>query len=298
MNDLIAISVDSGCAPSRDFVREHKLFFMGMKVIIDDKEYNDDFDFMENVFYRIVENSKEFHTAQPPLGQVLEYYNDIRSRGYTELLDIHFSSKMSGVYETCVMASKMVEGIDVRVVDTRKVSVGANLVARKLIKLVETGYSLDEVFESVPRVIDNTFMEFSVPTLKYLIKNGRIGKAQGLAGTLLNIKPILSVDEEGFISPIAKLRGMKKLQEQMVQNIVEFLQNRRKSITLYSIYGSEEYLTVMHETTEWLIESIESRLGISRSDIELVSGRIWPTIACHSGPAVFGLACYGEREAE
>ncbi|MBN2220060.1 MAG: DegV family protein [Kosmotogaceae bacterium] len=298
MIDLIAISVDSGCAPTRDFIREHKLFFMGMKVIIDDKEYTDDFDFTEDVFYRIVDNSKEFHTAQPPLGQVLEYYNDIRSRGYTELLDIHFSSKMSGLFDTCLMASKMVEGIDVRVVDTKKVSIGANLVARKLIKLVESGSSLDEVFESVPQVIDNTFMEFSVPTLKYLIKNGRIGKAQGLAGTLLNIKPILSVDKDGLISPIAKLRGMKKLQEQMVLNIVEFLHDRRKSITLYSIYGSEEYLAVMDETTEKIIELIESSLGIRRDDIELVRGRIWPTIACHSGPAVFGLACYGEREAE
>ncbi len=92
---MIAVSVDSGCAPTRSFVEEHKLFFMGMKIIIDDKEYNDEFDFMENVFYNIVESSREFHTAQPPLGQVLDYYNDIKSKGYTKLLDIHFSSKMS-----------------------------------------------------------------------------------------------------------------------------------------------------------------------------------------------------------
>ncbi|WP_292598489.1 DegV family protein [Mesotoga sp. UBA6090] len=298
MKDLIAISIDSGCAPTRDFIQSHKLFFMGMKVIIDDMEYNDEFDFMENVFYRIVDSSKEFHTAQPPLGQVLEYYNDIRSRGFTELLDIHFSSKMSGLYDTCILASKMVEGLEVHVVDTKKVSIGAHLVAKGLIELTESGLKIDDVMKRVPQVIDDTFMEFSVPTLKYLIKNGRIGRAQGLAGTLLNIKPILSVDEEGFISPIAKLRGMKKLQEEMVSNIVEFLEKRRRSITLYSIYGSEEYLGVMKETTERAIEAIEMNLGISRKEIELISGRIWPTIACHSGPAVFGLACYGEKEIE
>jgi len=296
VNELIAVSVDSGCAPTRSFVEEHKLFFMGMKIIIDDKEYNDEFDFMENVFYNIVESSREFHTAQPPLGQVLDYYNDIKSKGYTKLLDIHFSSKMSGLYDTCVMASKMVEGLEVTVVDTRKVSIGAYLIAKKLIELIERGLEIDEAISRVPEIIQDTFMEFSVPTLKYLIKNGRIGKAQGLAGTLLNIKPILSVDEEGYISPVAKLRGMKKLQEQMVSNVLEFLERRRESVVLYSIYGSEEYSDIAKGTTEKTVELIEENLGIQRNEIELVAGRIWPTIACHSGPAVFGLACYGEKE--
>jgi len=293
---LLAISIDSGCAPIREYVEKHRLFFMGMKIIIDDKEYTDSFGFQEETFYNIVESSKEFHTAQPPLGQVIEYYNDIKSRGFTQLLDIHFSSKMSGLYETCVMASKMVEGLEVRVVDTTKVSIGSFLIAKKLIEMAEMGTDIEEIIKVVPRTIENSFMEFSVPTLKYLVKNGRVGRAQGLAGTLLNIKPILSVDNEGFITPIAKLRGMKKLQEQMVANIVSFLDSRREKIVLYSIYGSAEYKSIMEETLNKTIEAIEGSLGVEPGAIELVTGRIWPTIACHSGPAVFGLACYGEKE--
>ncbi len=292
---MLAISIDSGCAPVKGFVEKHGLFFMGMKVIIDEKEYSDSFEFQENEFYRIVDSSRDFHTAQPPLGQVLEYYNDIKSKGFTQLLDIHFSSKMSGLYETCLMASKMVEGLEVYVVDTRKVSIGAFLVSKRLIELAESGMEISRVMEEVSRAISNSFMEFSVPTLKYLIKNGRIGKAQGLAGTLLNIKPILSVDDEGYITPIAKLRGMKKLQEQMISNVVAFLQERRKNVVLYSIYGSEEYLPMMEETRDRAIVSLKEALGIRPEDLELINGRIWPTIACHSGPAVFGLACYGEK---
>lgn len=293
---MLAISIDSGCAPIREYVEKHRLFFMGMKIIIDDKEYTDSFGFQEETFYNIVESSKEFHTAQPPLGQVIEYYNDIKSRGFTQLLDIHFSSKMSGLYETCVMASKMVEGLEVRVVDTTKVSIGSFLIAKKLIEMAEMGTDIEEIIKVVPRTIESSFMEFSVPTLKYLVKNGRVGRAQGLAGTLLNIKPILSVDNEGFITPIAKLRGMKKLQEQMVANIVSFLDSRREKIVLYSIYGSAEYKSIMEETLNKTIEAIEGSLGVEPGAIELVTGRIWPTIACHSGPAVFGLACYGEKE--
>lgn len=295
---MLAVSVDSGCAPIESFLQKHGLFFMGMKIIIDDREYNDSLEFQKDVFYKIVDNAKEFHTAQPPLGQVLEYYNDIKSKGFNQLLDIHFSSKMSGLYETCVMASKMVEGLDVYVVDTKKVSIGSFLIAKKLIELVEKHVQVDKVMELVPSIIENSFMEFSVPTLKYLVKNGRIGKAQGLAGTLLNIKPILSVDEEGYIVPIAKLRGIRKLQDQMVNNIVEFLRSRRDRIVLYSVYGSQEYRDLMEETREQTFKALENTLGIEPSEIELVTGRIWPTIACHSGPAVFGLACYGEKARE
>ncbi|HQQ56877.1 MAG TPA: DegV family protein, partial [Mesotoga sp.] len=67
------------------------------------------------------------------------------------------------------------------------------------------------------------------------------------------------------------------------------------NVVLYSIYGSEEYLPMMEETRDRAIVSLKEALGIRPEDLELINGRIWPTIACHSGPAVFGLACYGEK---
>ena len=292
---VIAISIDSGCAPTRDFVAKYKLNLLGMKLIIDEKEYTDSFEFMENEFYNIVENAEEFHTAQPPLGQVIEYYNSIRDSGYDELIDIHFSSNMSGLYETSLMAAKMVEGLKIHVFDTRKVSIGSALISRRIVKMImEENRDAKYVEKKLPYILGNSYMQFSVPTLKYLVKNGRVGHAQGIAGTLLNIKPLLSVNEEGLIYPQAKLRGLKKVVETMADNICTFLEPRRENLTLYAIHGQEEYKDLQDQVLDRTLELIRERLGLTSADFEIINGRIWPTVACHSGPAVFGIACYGE----
>lgn len=292
---MLAISVDSGCAPTRDFINKYKINLLGMKLIIDEKEYTDSFEFLENGFYNIVETADEFHTAQPPLGQVIEYYNSIRDSGYDELIDIHFSSNMSGIYETSLMASGMVDGLKVHVIDTKKVSIGSFLVANRIVKMVRNeGKDAEYVLKKLPAILENSYMQFSVPTLKYLVKNGRVGHAQGIAGTLLNIKPLLSVNTEGFIYPQAKLRGVKKVIETMADNICTFLENRRSNLTLYGIHGMEEYKDLHEQALGRTIEMLEEKLGLTRDDFEIVEGRIWPTVACHSGPAVFGVACYGE----
>jgi len=291
---MLAIAVDSGCAPTVEMMKKYNPFFIGMKIIIDDKEFTDSVEFRDSKFYDIIKKAKDFKTAQPPLGMLLEFYNSVKEAGYDELVDIHFSSKLSGLYSTAIMAAEMVKGIKVHVVDTKQISITAGLVTRRIMEmLIEEKRPVEDVMKLVPAIRNNSFMQFNIPTMEYLVKNGRIGHATALAGKLLNIKPILTVDSEGFLSPSNKLRGMKKVFNQMADNIVEFFKTHPYKKRLYIIYGFKEYKSYMEKTLN-LIQKKASDVGIEGLD-DIMVGRIWPTVACHSGPSVFGVSCYGEE---
>ncbi|KLO22034.1 6-phosphogluconate dehydratase [Marinitoga sp. 1197] len=286
-----AIIIDSGCSPTQEWIKKYNLKFMGMKVYVDGGEYTDGISLNHDKFYDLVKNAKEIHTAQPSLKEIMNIYEKLMEEGYEEIVDIHFSSKMSGLYNTAQMARNMLANINLKIIDTKMVSIGASLVARRIVELlVDEKIPSEKIEDLIPKIINNTFMEFSVPTLKYLIKNGRIGKAAGMAGTLLKILPVLTV-EDGEITPLTKVRGINKVFKVMADNAFEFIKERPYNIKIYKVHGFESNLEQENKVFNMFMEKFE-KLNYK---YELIEGRIWPTVACHSGPEVFGLGVYGEE---
>lgn len=286
-----AIIIDTGNALTEDLISNNNIRVMGMHIIIDDKRYIDYHELKKDHFYDIIRTADEFHTAHPSLGEIKEEYEKIKKEGYEELFDIHFSSKMSGLYNTAHMAKNMVNGLKINIIDTENVSIGGYLIAEKCVELINNNKSFEEIQSVLPEIRNSSFMQFTVPNLTYLVKNGRVGKAQGLAGTLLNIKPILGVDE-GLISPINKIRGMKKVLSTMVNNAVDFLKDKPNNIKIYYTHGFEENKESLKLLENLLKEKLDS---LNITDYKTIRGRLYPTIACHSGPDVIGLAVYGEK---
>ncbi len=288
-----AIIVDSGCDPSPVFIEKYKLNFMGMKIVIDEKEYTDGEDIKKDDFYKIITKAKEFHTAHPSVGYVAKKYEDIVAEKYDEIIDIHFSSKMSGLINTCLLAKNMVPSANIKIIDTESVSIESYLIAEKVVELIrEKGWTYEQVMEVLPDIKASAFMQFNVTTLNYLVKNGRIGKAAGLAGTLLNIKPILGVND-GYIAPIDKVRGMSKVYSVIVDNAINFLKDRPYNSKVLITYGGENNIEHMKETYNLFLEKQKE---INLPSHRLIESRISPTVICHSGPEVFGFAVYGEKE--
>ncbi|SHE33557.1 EDD domain protein, DegV family [Marinitoga hydrogenitolerans DSM 16785] len=286
-----AIIIDSGCSPTNDWIKKYNLNFMGMKIYIDGKEYTDGVDLSHEYFYDVVKEAKDIHTAQPSLKEIMNFYERLKEKGYDEIVDIHFSSKMSGLYNTSKMAKNMLNDINVKIVDTKMVSIGASFVARRIVELLEDeNRSFEDVEKLISTIINNTFMEFSVPTLKYLIKNGRIGKAAGMAGTLLKIVPVLTV-EDGEITPLAKVRGINKAYKIMSDKAFEFIKDKPHNIKIYKVHGFDSNKEQENTVFNMFMEKFE-KLGYK---YELIEGRIWPTVACHGGPDIFGLGVYGEE---
>ncbi|BBE31953.1 DegV domain-containing protein [Tepiditoga spiralis] len=286
-----AILIDSGCAVTDEILKKYNAELIGMNVVLDEKTFIDGITITKDEYYSKIFDVNEFHTSQPSIGSIVKIYQDLKDKGFDEIVDIHFSSKMSGLINTCEMARNMVEDIKIHIIDTESISIGAYLIAEKIMELLQTK-SFEEVEKLLPEIKKSSYMQFSVPTLKYLIKNGRIGKAQGLAGTILNIKPILGV-EDGFIAPIAKIRGMNKVYLTMKNNAIKFIKDRPNNVKIYIIHSLEKNKEQMLKAYNLFMEDF-SKLGIK--DYRVIEGRISPTVASHSGPEVFGLAVYGEKE--
>jgi len=288
----IKIIADTGCSLTEDLINNYKLDVMGMKIVLDEKTFTDSKDLKRDEFYKKIEKVNEFHTSQPSIGEIQKYYEKIFEEGYDEIIDIHFSSQMSGLINSCKMVKNSMKDKNIHIIDTENVSIGSFMILKKILELLTEGKSIDEVEGLIPKIKKSTFLQFSVPNIKYLIKNGRVGKAEGLAGTLLNIKPILGV-EDGQISPIAKIRGMKKVYNTMANNAIEFIKDKPNNIKIYKTWGLDHNKKHMNAMFETFMKNFE-KLGYN--DYEIIEDQLPPTIICHSGPEVIGLSVYGEKE--
>ncbi len=253
------------------------------KVYIDGKEYSDGKTISKEDYYKLATKTMNLRTSYPPPEETLNIYRELEKEGVEEVLALHLPEKMSGFWQSF---RKILDEIKIKVkaFDVRSVSVGSGIVNTKMIELFEKGASFEELEKKFWDIRKRMLLQFSVSSLKFLIKNGRIGKAKGLIGTLMNILPILTVDEEGEVSPIGKVRGRKRVIDKMVKNIIDFAGG--KKIELVVGWGTDE----MKERAISIKEKVFEALG--NKVVKFGEIRVSPTVASHTGPDVFGCSIY------
>jgi fatty acid kinase fatty acid binding subunit len=169
--------------------------------------FTDKIDLTEADFYEKLEKSSVFPTtSQPPIGAFVEAYEALPA--YDDVLVLTLSRKLSGTYDSAVSAARMVDQ-SVEVVDTKSVEIGSGLILLEALHVVDGGGSFEEVKRAVEAAIRHCRVLFAVGTLEYLEKSGRIGRAQRLLGTALDIRPVLSV-EDGEVVPHKRARGRRR----------------------------------------------------------------------------------------
>ena len=232
--------------------------------------------------------SENLRTSFPPPNETKAIYEKLKEKGIEEVLALHLPSRVSGFLSSLETIIKEV-GMKIKVIDTRSLSAGAGVVAYKLIEMFEKGKKLEEIEKAFWKIRKNLLLQFSVPSLKFLIKNGRIGKAKGLIGTLLNVLPILTVDEDGEVAIMSKVRGRKRVIEKMIENILKFTDKSGK-IEMIVGWGAEHMKEKAQQLKKFLFERLGNKI---EKCAEIV---ISPTVGCHSGPEVFGIVVYAEQE--
>ncbi len=293
MSKDIAIMIDSGCAPTDEMIARENLEFIGIRIQLDNDQYEDGVNLDKKDFYSRISRVRDFSTSPPSPKEILDKYKAIKAKGYKQIVDIHFSSKMTDLVKNSEVARDFVTGLDVHIIDTQSVSAGSYFTAVKVIELLRRGLGIDEVKLLLPKIIQSSLMLISASTLKYFVKNGRIGAAQGLVGNLMRIKPILTI-EEGQVAPYTKERGIEKAAQTMAEHAFNFIVDRRHNVKIYTDYGSRKNRKYMQMAYEVFMQKFRT---LNIQNYEIVTGRGWPTVTCHSGPEVFALSVYGEREA-
>lgn len=286
----VAIMIDSGCAPTEELIETNELEFIGIRINLDEDQYEDGVSLKKTDFYDRIGRVRDFSTSPPSPKEILDKYKAIQAKGYNQIVDIHFSSKMTDLVKNSEIARDFASGMDIHIIDTQSVSAGSYFTATKIIELLRRGMKIEKIKPLLPKIIKSSLMLISASTLKYFVKNGRIGKAQGLVGNLMRIKPILTI-ENGVVAPWAKERGIEKAAQAMAEHAFNFILDRRHNIKIYTDYGSVKNRKYMQIAYEAFMEKFRT---LNISNYEVVTGRGWPTVTCHSGPEVFALSVYGE----
>jgi DegV family protein with EDD domain len=217
-------------------------------------------------------------TSQPSSGVFASLYTRL-AQLKEDVLSIHISSGLSGTINSARLGAAEIGGIAIDHVDTLTLSGGERFQVLAAALASRAGRSKEYIIEHLGRIRQATEVIYTLETLAYLAKGGRIGRVQALAGTLLHLKPVINVDKtDGKYSTVGKERTMQRA----LTNITEYL---------YKTYGSKPlWVTVLHgqvlEQAEQLASMLPARLNVAKSEIL----RISPVLGVHTGPGIVGVA--------
>ena len=225
-------------------------------------------------------------TASPGPGDYIQAYEDLVEEGHDEIVSIHMSSKASGAYQAACVAQSMLKEklpcVKVEVIDTLNAALCQGWMAIEAARAALAGFKVDEVVEKVNKMIPVTRLIQTADTLKYLYMGGRIGKAKNLVGSLLNIKPLISI-ESGVIVPVGVARSRPQAYQMMVDKI-EAVVGRSKVKIAYVHAGATQEVAKLRNVVESRLNTVESFVG-----------ELSPALAVHTGPGTAGL-CYFPEE--
>ena len=193
------------------------IYVVPLKIVCTDGEYSDGVDIFAPDVYDRLHRGELPRTSLPDGGSISDALDRIKADGYEKVLAVMLSSGLSGTYNMVRLQAETRRDLEIAVFDSKSGSLGMGIMVLQLWEDIQAGADWDWLVEKrLPSLIANTFPFFSVDTLEYLSKGGRIGKVAAFAGTLLSIKPIISFAEDGQLQSVAKVRGRRQVQDKIL----------------------------------------------------------------------------------
>lgn len=217
----IKIITDSTSDLPKGIAEKYDIEVLPLTIFFDKDEYRDWIDIAPKAFFERMRNSEKLPTTSQVNPNSFQEKYELYLKEYDHIISIHLSSDASGTYNSAVIARDMVDKDRITVIDTRNFTYGFGQMVVEAAKMAKDGKSVEEIVDRVNYLINNVKTLFVVDTLEYLKKGGRLSATKATIGTLLNLKPILTV-ENGKIVAIDKARGMKKA----LKRIVEIMQEQ------------------------------------------------------------------------
>ncbi|HEX5583209.1 DegV family protein [Gaiella sp.] len=273
-----AIVLDS----TSDFVdareRHPNMRIVPLYVLFDGVPLRDHVDVAPAAFYERLAASETLPTtSQPTPDDFLGCYRELRDAGYRRIWSLHISAKLSGTFESARRAAEELGSDVVRVVDTGTASLACALLAEAIDRRLAAGTTDEAIEELVARFESSNRVVFTTATLEYLQKGGRIGKAQALAGSLLNVKPILEI-RHGAVEPVGRVRGRQKALEEFARLFTEDTEDRDGLHTAIAHANAPEWVDVLTD----LVAKARPKATV---DLVQLLGAV---VGTHAGPGAVG----------
>jgi len=278
-----AIVVDS----TADFPEAQQRFpnwrVVPLYVRFGDESFRDYVELDPDAFYARLRAAEETPTtSQPTPGDFLAAYEELG--GYQRILSLHIAGKLSGTIESARAAAGELGGERVRTIDSESASAAIAMLGLAIQRRLQVGTTDEEVDALVGRYRDSAGLLFTVETLEYLARGGRIGRAQAWAGELLNIKPILSI-RAGEVLPVKRVRGNRKA---FLEFANAFEAGTRDEPTLR--------VGIAHADAPERAEALRAMVREKRAaaEIEIVTA-LGPVVGAHAGPGTVGFFWFDDR---
>lgn len=278
----VGIVCDSTCDLEPEWLAAQDVEMVSLKVLFGDETFLDWRDLRPEEFFTKLKAAPALpKTSQPSPADFAAAYKKLADQGCEEIVSIHLTAALSGTFESATMAVADAP-VPVRVVDTKLVSQAVGLIVKAAIAARDAGADAAGVEKVAIDVASRCKMFFILDTLEYLVKGGRAGKAQGLAASVLKIKPILTFNSEGTIEPFKKAKGTKKAFGELAAQIAS---------------DSKEYgrlrLAFLHACAPHLADELRLAIEAAGADCEFESsGLVGSVIGTYAGPDAVGCAYY------
>lgn len=276
--EKIALLVDSGTDVPAEIMSQYGMYMLPLQIIYKDRTYTDKVDITaEEIYQRL---PQEIPSTSLPDGETInKIFDRIKADGYEQVLAVTISSGLSGTYNVVRLMGEQRNDLDIFVLDTKNIGIGAGLQAIRAAELLNEGVTWQELKEQLLQEVVRNKVFFNVATLEYLQKGGRIGLVASILGNALKLNPIISCNDEGIYYTVAKSRGRKKSLDKTVELVKQHIGNH-KQFRLAVAQGD-----ALAEAKE-----MKTRLEQEFPQVkEIFFGQISPALVVHTGPGLLGV---------
>jgi len=278
----IALLTDSCADLSPKLAADNHIYIVPLRILCADGEYADGVNIRNTDIYRRLKDGELPQTSLPSVESVGAVLEEIKNAGYDGVIAVMLSSGLSGTYNLVrLIAEESSDDFPIRVFDSISGSLGQGLTVLQLAEDIQNGMDWETLVERrTPQLIAGTFPFFSVDTLEYLMKGGRIGKVTATAGTLLQIKPIITFAPDGQLQSIAKVRGRNQVIDKLVAMTVDRCGSHKK-------YN----LAVANGGAPAEMETVRQKLTAALPNYDHIwDGEIDGTLSVYIGSGILGAA--------
>jgi len=277
----VKVVVDSTSDIPAQLAKEWDITVVPAYVVFGGKSYRDRLDISEDEVYARLDHDSVFPTTSVPSPQnFADVYNKLADET-DEIISIHVTSRESGVYNSALLGRELVnKKCHIEVIDSLSVAMSYGILAIAAAKEAKAGASLEKVAEVVRQSIPRMHLLLVLDTLKYVIRGGRVGKGYGLLGSVLRVKPLLTLRDGKLM-----LAGVARTRAKAIKRLYDFVES----------FPQVSEVAVSYTTSKEEAEALAEQIKANFPDIPLYFTRVGPVLGTHAGPGAMGVAV---REAE
>ncbi len=277
---MIKIIVDSTQNLPDDYLKKHDIRVAPIAIQFGNDTYLENLEIDRETFYRKIDEMGIIPTtSQPTPGVFADYYRELSKDGH-QILVIVITSKHSGTHDSAILAKSMVPEADVEVFDSLSITLGTGWMVKEAVDAIEAGKSRDEIVARLTEIRDRSFLVFTPATLKYLQMSGRVGALKGAIGALINLKPIVYLND-GILEAGESIRTRGKAVDRLVVYMKEKLG-----------VSDPVNLAILHAAIPDEGKELAERLKGEFNLNEIMVHDLVASLAVHGGPGILGIFGY------